>query len=111
MLIERFEGHFPEIEAFSRDIGLHSPKTALKLVVGACQGIFGVDVEMPGEIYDGKQQITEFFLDIGCIPAANGGLQLPELLVDLQLDPFGIGPIKTHAARAFAQFLGPFQGR
>ena len=58
------------------DFGFHVAKAALELAVGACEGIFRIDIEMPGEVHDREQQVPELGLDLSLVARTDGLFQL-----------------------------------
>ena len=63
--------------------GFQITKAPLELVIGLAQGGFGIKLQMPGKVDQGKQQIAELFLAADLIGGVNGGLQLIQLFPDL----------------------------
>ena len=50
------------------EFGLDVGEPVLKFVVGPREGVFRAQVEEPGEVDQGKEQVSEFFLEPPGIP-------------------------------------------
>ncbi len=78
----------------------------LELGVGAAQRRLGVELQMPAQIHDGEQQVTELVRHCATVGRAGSAcrIQLRQLLGDLVAYARGVRPVEADACGAAAEF-------
>ena len=111
LLVERLQRILFQGLAARHDALFHIAKPIFELVIGGRQGFFGIDVQVPGQIDDGEQQVAEFLFDASGATSADRRLQFVEFFPDLLAHALAVRPVETDAVRPFPEFLRPFEGR
>jgi hypothetical protein len=110
-LLENLQRQVIDVMTRRSEIALYRPESPLKLVVGAAQSLFGVDLKVPGQVDDGKQQVAELVFSCRDIANAGGLFDFLKFFADLVMDTRAIGPVETRPGGPLAEFLRPFQRR
>ena len=69
-LFERLQRQVPDIFRPGRDLRLHMTEAALELRIRIGKGVFGIHIEMPGQVHHRKQEVAQLVGDgLGIIAA------------------------------------------
>jgi len=85
-----------------RELLLNVTKAFAKTAAGLTQGRLGVQIKMPGQAGQGKQQVAEFMFLLLCVRRCQYRCQFLVLFRNLFKDRCSRRPVKTDAGGLFA---------
>src|SRR5688572_12215225 len=86
-------------------------KARPELLVRAGKRGLRIDLQMPAEIDQGKEQVAEFVLDLGFAGCAHCFTKLGDFFLDFVQDRFGLAPVEAYARGFLLEFQCPCQRR
>ena len=96
------QGGCGRVDALKRQALLHLAKAALELGIAATQRLFWIDIEVAGQIGDGKEEIADFFAYPGFRRScADFSFDFRHLFAHLGEYRFRIAPVKADARGLF----------